>query len=268
MSSNEGPAVAGNPTDEPIAMSKSAHDTVYEASPRTETGVPAPGQGQDTASSLAMLRFAPVFMRPLILQSMVEDALPDWNTRGPDSFPSLHTWRLRGHALMGQPPNDIRVIDVERNGATIDKGEAAFEQADSILRLPLPQGSGVCRVIIGSPELGRVDKEFARRAVNLAGEKVRGASLDEAFEKTHFRSRISPGFDLARLRDLWIMEEVAWKPFWLPILSMRPPADKSGIACSPIEGCVRASGREVLYTQFSWILVQTIPLEGDRFLCE
>ncbi|KAK4164608.1 hypothetical protein QBC43DRAFT_186803, partial [Cladorrhinum sp. PSN259] len=171
MSSTEGPATAGGPTNEPTVTSKEAYAIAFDALLATEAAVPAPKQGESTMFPPPKLRLVPVFMRHFVLQSIAEEALSDWNTLGPDGFGTLQHWRSRGNAVPGQPLNDIKIIDVEGNGTTIDRGEAAFDQAGSILQIPLPQGSGACRVIIGVPELGRMDKEFARRAVNLAGEK-------------------------------------------------------------------------------------------------
>ena len=186
------------------------------------------------------------------------------DTLGPDSFPSRILWVSRGEDLQGQPPNDIRVIDIAGDGTKSDKGEVGFDQADSILQLPLPWGKSACRIIIGVPETGRMDREFVMRAVNLAGETIAGGTPGEVFKQTDFQCRICPGFDLARLRDLWTMKHVAWKPFCLTVPSARAPVDKM----RPRDVSVRFSGRDVMYFRFNRIIVQTIPLEVDRFLCE
>ncbi|KAH6853638.1 hypothetical protein B0I37DRAFT_359847 [Chaetomium sp. MPI-CAGE-AT-0009] len=279
MSSSKGPKipVVSSPGEEATATANEAQSSVFNASPVTEAAIPVPKQGWlhwmgEVMGDVITRRTAPD-RRPFVLQSIAEGLVPDWDARGPDAFPERDPWLLRGLALSGQRPNDIRVIDVESDGTRVDRGEAAFDQANPFLQLPLPQGSGVCRLIIGVPELGRVDREFARRAVNLAGEKIRGANPDGAtFEKTHFRSRISPGFDLARLRDLWTMDDVAWKPFLVPVVSIQTPTDNPepdnpwDDDSSPAEGCVCAFGKVIMYPKFSWVLVQTIPLQGDRFL--
>lgn len=265
--------------EKPATTAKEARNDVFDVSPAAEAVMPpgsnkakrsgAAQQSQPAAGiSPAAQRLTPAFMKPLAYQSLAEDLVPDWDTLGPDAFPSRQAWLLRGLALPGQPAKDIRVVDVASDGAHVDRGEAAFEQANPLLQLPLPQGSAVCRVILGVPELGRLDREFAMRAVNLAGERIIGAGPDETFEKKHFRSRICPGFDMARLRGLWTMGEVAWQPFSLPIPSMRTPIDCPGVGQSPLEGCLRACGRDIMYFQMTCLIVQTIPLQNDRFLCE
>lgn len=261
VASGEAPGPATPPT-------KGAESNVFDLAPSTEAAVPDTDQAKADGPPPALMNAIPAFMHTMVHQSFAEDLLPDWETLGPDAFPNRRTWVARGLTLPGQPSKDIRVIDILGDGTRVDRGEAAFEQANPLLQTAFPEGSGVCRVIVGVPELGKVDRDFAMRAVNLPGERILGSAPDGVFEQSHFRSRVCPAFDLARLRDLWTMEEVAWRPFWLPIASMRTPTEKPGPAPTPTEGAVRASGRDVLYFHLSFAVVQTIPLQGDKFLCK
>lgn len=273
MAQNDVAEVASGKAPVPATPPKGAESNVFDLSPSTEAAVPeaaAPEADKAKADGPppALMNAIPAFMHTMVHQSFAEDLLPDWETLGPDAFPNRRTWVARGLTLPGQPSKDIRVIDILGDGTHVDRGEAAFEQANPLLQTAFPEGSGVCRVIIGVPELGKVDREFAMRAVNLPGERILGSDPDGVFEQSHFRSRVCPAFDLARLRNLWVMEDVAWKPFWLPIASMRTPTEKPGPAPTPTEGAVRASGRDVLYFHLSFAVVQTIPLQGDKFLCK
>ncbi|KXX80355.1 hypothetical protein MMYC01_204667 [Madurella mycetomatis] len=170
MSSNKGSTAGGGPTDEPAAPSNEAQSTTFDASPATEAAIPAPKQQDAVAIPPVLQWLIPGFMWPLLLQSIAEYALPDWDTLGPDAFATRFVWLSRGLTLLGQPSNNIRVIDVEKKGTTIDMGEAAFDQVESILKRPMPQGSGVCRVIIGVPELGRMIRDGISEAV-ISGSK-------------------------------------------------------------------------------------------------
>ncbi|KAK4449684.1 hypothetical protein QBC34DRAFT_298591 [Podospora aff. communis PSN243] len=264
--SDDGPTIVGGEAPAPRTPPKEAESNVFDFSPSTEAAAPDATQTKTNSFSPGVMNAIPAFMQPMVLQSFAEDLLPDWETLGPDAFATRRAWLSRGLALEGQPAKDIRVIDILGDGTRIDRGEAAFAQVNPLLQTPMPEGRGVCRVIIGVPELGKVDREFALRAVNLPGEKVLGAAPDEEFEHSPFRSRVCPSFDLARLRGLWDMEEVAWRPLWLPIPSMRTPTDKPDAPRNPIEGSLRMSGRDIMHFQFTWAVVQTIPLQGDRFL--
>lgn len=268
MAQNDVAEVASGKAPVPATPPKGAESNVFDLSPSAEAAAPEADKAKADGPPPALMNAIPAFMHTMVHQSFAEDLLPDWETLGPDAFPNRRTWVARGLALPGQPSKDIRVIDILGDGTHVDRGEAAFEQANPLLQTAFPEGSGVCRVIIGVPELGKVDREFAMRAVNLPGERILGSDPDGVFEQSHFRSRVCPAFDLARLRNLWVMEDVAWKPFWLPIASMRTPTEKPGPAPTPTEGAVRASGRDVLYFHLSFAVVQTIPLQGDKFLCK
>ncbi|CAH0026189.1 unnamed protein product [Clonostachys rhizophaga] len=260
------PGMTSN-NEDPAATDKDGH--AFEAAPAAESAVP---NSQSTEAAFdygipeAIQNRIPEFLRPLIYQSVAEDLVADKDALGPDAFMSRFAWNARGLCLPGQPLNDLNVVDIAGDGTKVKIGETAIGTADPTLQITLPQGPGACRVIVGVPELGGMDKDFVIKSINLAKEKVAGGDPEEEFQQEHFKSRIRPGYDLARLRGLWTMKEVAWSPFILHIPSMRTPNDNGVAASSPCETALRGGGRDVLYLQVSWITVQTIPLENNRFL--
>lgn len=107
---------------------------------------------------------------------MNSDYVDDAGTLGPDAFPSLKSWMYRGITLGRLPKEEVRIIDIQPDGSKIDRGHSKWkrDELDPLLSIALPPGAGACRVIIGVPERGRLDRSFAVDVVNLSGERAKG----------------------------------------------------------------------------------------------
>ncbi|RFU30819.1 hypothetical protein B7463_g5528, partial [Scytalidium lignicola] len=177
-----------------------------------------------------------------------DDSLDDKDTLEPDAFPNLQSWLDRGVLLLGQPEVAVRVIDIGPDGMKFDRGGSTWEQEklEHLLSTKMPLGKSACRVIISTSERGRLDRGF----------------LVDAKDAFQFRNK--PGFDLMRLRELWAMKRVQWQPFIFPAMGSRPPSKDGRII--PEAMSFRVHGQDIFLFQQSWVSVQTIPLEDDRFI--
>ncbi|CAI4217519.1 unnamed protein product [Parascedosporium putredinis] len=217
----------------------------------------------------------------------------------PDAFPSLHTWHT--YTQRNQPDEQeltahMRMVDIAADGTVIDQGESTSQDAHDLLRLPLFQEPGSCRVVIGIPERGELDRQLALNAVNLPGERAKGLAESE-FRMEHFKARRNPAHDLSRMRDQWRMGHIMWSPFGFNLPLGRVPIEalKSaplptnafdvfdqyddlggwGLIVDPLllddyikgyRSSVVSYSRLMVVLLQSWVTVQTIPLENNRFI--
>jgi hypothetical protein len=167
-------------------------------------------------------------------------------------------------SLARLPKEEVRIIDIQADGMKIDRGVCQWkrEKLDPLLSTPLPAGAGACRVIIGVPERGRMDRSFAVDAVNLPGERAKG--IQRPMEKQDFRSISKPGFDLLRLRQMWSLKEIRWQPFCYGSFRSKSAEELGKI--DPEAMVIKKREQTIFAIQPSWVSVQTIPLEGDRFI--
>ncbi|KAH6665585.1 hypothetical protein B0J14DRAFT_569184 [Halenospora varia] len=178
------------------------------------------------------------------------------------------SWRVsrsrpNDRKALGQNKCASRILGAP-DGSKIDRGYSKWKRDELVplLSIPLPPGAGACRVIIGVPERGRLDRSFAVDTVNLSGERAKG--ILRPIEKQDFQSIRKPGFDLMRLRQTWSLKEIRWQPFCYSSFRSKPSEEMGKI--DPESIVVKNRGQTIFAVQPSWAFMQTVPLEGDRFI--
>lgn len=67
-----------------------------------------------------------------------------------------------------------------------------------------------------------------------------------------------------RLRQMWSLKEIRWQPFCYASLRSKPSEEMGKI--DPESMVVKNRGQTIFAIQPSWVFVQTVPLEGNRFI--